>query len=69
MIPNCTKPNYVKHYKYWILKSFHNVRIARGWTILALKTHNLGKHHIIPEVEQVEQQAQKNNNSQYQHVL
>ena len=32
-------------------------------------TQQLGKHHVVPEVEQVEQQAQEDDDAQHEHVL
>ena len=32
-------------------------------------TGKLGKHHVVPEVEEVEQQTQQDDDTQHEHVL
>ena len=69
MEPDSAKPNEVEHYKDGVLEGVDDESETIRGQVTSTEAHDFSKHHVVPEVEQVEQQAQADNDTQHEHVL
>ena len=69
MEPDSCQPDDVEHYIHRIGKSVFDESETIRRHVCHRHVNQLGKHHVVPEVKQMEQQAQQYNNAQYEHVL
>ena len=69
MEPDGNEPNEVKHYEDRVGECLLNPTKTIGGIEFGFHPHKLCKHHVVPEVEQVEQEAQQNDDAQHEHVL
>ena len=72
--PDSNEPHYIEDSEDRIAKSESDdaVTISGVDAIAHISkaiAHQLGKHHVIPEVEQVEQKTEHNDNAEHEHVL
>ena len=68
--PDSSQPDDVEHYINGAREGQHDVsetisRIAKGISYM----EEFSEHHVVPEVEQVQQQTKTDNQSQHEHVL
>ena len=69
MKPDGYHPNNVKHCKYGIAKCLLHQAETICRRQLCWHVQQLGKHHVVPEIKQVEQQTKNNDETQNKHVL
>src|SRR5574344_2909555 len=69
MKPNGCKPNQIQQRNNWIGKGVDHVSETVSGTMSANDTKEFCKHHVIPEILQVQQQTNKDNKPQHKHVL
>ena len=69
MEPDSAQPDDVEHYVNRIGKRVLNECESIRRHMSHRHTNQLGKHHVIPEVEQVKQQAEQDDETQHEHVL
>ena len=67
--PESYEPYDVENYVNRVLECLLNPAEAVSRITYALETYELSKHHVVPEVEEVEQQTEQNDDTEYEHVL
>ena len=69
MEPQSYEPDDVENYIDRAAKRVDDESKAIARVVSHHDTCQLGKHHVVPEVEQMEQKTQANDDAQHQHVL
>ena len=67
--PQGNKPDDVEYGKYRIAEGVDNVSVAVGRYMITYVADEFGKHHDVPEVEQVQQKSEHDDDTQHEHVL
>ena len=66
MEPDCTDPDDVEHYKHGIRECLLNPCKTVSRVNLLISTDNLCEHHVVPEIVEVQQQADKDDQTEYE---
>ena len=68
--PDGHEPDDVEHHIDGIREGRLNLSETIGGSRVEMdRGEQLGKHHVVPEVEEVQQQTQQNDDAEHQHVL
>ena len=69
MEPKSYQPDDVENYEHWVSEGVLNECEAVCWAVTEACTQKLSEHHVVPEVEEVKQQTENNDDTEHQHVL
>jgi hypothetical protein len=69
MEPDSNKPYNIDYYEYRIRECLLNPSETISRTDSWHSTYKLGEHHVVPEVPQVNQQTDADDETQNEHVL
>ena len=67
--PDCNEPYDVKHNVNRISESVLDVSETISRIVCNTHSCELGKHHVVPEVEHVKSKSEQYDDAQYEHVL
>ena len=67
--PESHEPYDVEHYIHRTRECVHDVGITVGRMVSHCDACQLCEHHVVPEVEEVEQQSEDDDDTEHEHVL
>ena len=67
--PKSYQPDDVENYEYWVSEGVLDECKTICWVMTEACTQEFSKHHVVPEVEEVKQKTENDDDTKHQHIL